>query len=242
MDTLVNHNAIKILEHALESVLPTSAMRNHLNLDQRNNLLNVDGRPHHLNSYDEIIVVGGGKGALQSGAELASILGNRISKGALNVYLQQADKPFSKKVQLFPAYHPKPNQSSVIGAQRMVELLQASHARTLVIALISGGGSSLITLPSDGISLQDYQRTTDLLLSVPASIDEINAVRKHIDQIKGGGMRKFAQNAGMFITVVLSDVPVSGTGIADDPSVIASGPTVGDDSSFFDARQVCRSW
>ncbi|MBU3935862.1 DUF4147 domain-containing protein, partial [Patescibacteria group bacterium] len=78
----------------------------------------------------------------------------------------------------------------------------------------------------------------NLLLTVPATIDEVNAVRKHLDPIKGGGMRKMAKNAGGFISLVLSDVPVTKTGVVDDPSVISSGPTVGDDSTFASAKKV----
>ena len=120
----------------------------------------------------------------------------------------------------------------------MVELLQSADERTLVIALISGGGSSLMALPVERVSLQDYKDISKLLLTVPATIDEINAVRKHLDPLKGGGMRKYAAGAGGFISLVLSDVPVTKTGIVDDTSVIASGPTVGDDSTFQMAQQV----
>jgi len=94
--------------------------------------------------------------------------------------------------------------------------------------------------PVQEISLDDYKAIINLLLTVPATIDEINAVRKHLDPLKGGGMRKFARNSGGFISLVLSDVPVTKTGVVDDPSVIASGPTVGDDSSFEMAKKVLR--
>jgi glycerate 2-kinase len=120
----------------------------------------------------------------------------------------------------------------------MIELLRLADRETLVIELISGGGSSMMALPAEGLTLEDLRAMSRSLLTVPASIDEMNAVRKHIDPLKGGGMRKNAENAGGFMTLVLSDVPVTKTGIADDPSVISSGPTVGDDSTFGEAIKV----
>ena len=113
-----------------------------------------------------------------------------------------------------------------------VELSKRADENTLVIALLSGGGSSLMALPVEAVSLDEYKAVTQLLLSVPATIDEINSVRKHLDPLTGGGMGKCAERAGGFISLVVSDVPVAKTGVVDDPSVIASGPTVGDDSTF----------
>ncbi len=183
-------------------------------------------------------MVGGGKAGRRTGSELVRILGDRIKAGALNVYQEQAREPISGNIQLFAADHPTPNEAGVEGARRMVELLRGADSRTLVIALISGGGSSLMALPVPGISIKDYQDIINLLLTVPATIDEINAVRKHLDPLKGGGMRKMARNAGGFISLVRSDVPVTKTGVVDDPSVISSGPTVGDDSTFEAAKKV----
>jgi len=123
-------------------------------------------------------------------------------------------------------------------ARQMVELLRLADHETLVIALISGGGSSMMALPAEGLTLEDYRSMCQLILTVPTAIDEMNAVRKHIDPLKGGGMRKYAKNAGGFITLSISDVPATETGAADDPSIISSGPTVGDDSTFETAIKV----
>ena len=168
----------------------------------------------------------------------SNILGNRITAGVLNVYQEQAKEPIFDKIKLFAADHPTPNEEGVKGARQMIELLKNADAKTMVIALISGGGSSLMAIPADGISIEDYQKISKLLMTVPATIDQINTVRKHIDLLKGGRMRKYAGQAGAFISLVLSDVPVTKTGIVDDASVISSGPTVGDDSTFEMAKQV----
>ncbi len=227
-----------ILCHALESVFPEEALRRFVRFDGAARLLNVTGRPYNLDRYDRIFVIGGGKAARRTGVELVSILGERITAGILNVYQGQANEPISQRIRLYAANHPTPNEAGVEGARAMVELLKGADERTLVIALISGGGSSLMALPVAGVSLEDYVAVINLLLTVPATIDEVNAVRKHIDPLKGGGMRKMAKDAGGFISLVLSDVPVTKTGMVDDPSVISSGPTVGDDSTFESAKKV----
>jgi glycerate-2-kinase/FAD/FMN-containing dehydrogenase/Fe-S oxidoreductase len=179
--------------------------------------------------------------ALLMRKSIVNILGDRITAGILNVYQEQAKEPISDRIKLFAADHPTPNEEGVEGARQMVELLKSADEKTLVIALISGGGSSLMALPVEGISLEDYKAISKLLLTVPATIDEINAVRKHLDPLKGGGMRKFAEHSGGFVSLVLSDVPVTKTGVVDDTSVIASGPTVGDDSTFQMAKKVLTS-
>ncbi len=227
-----------IFAHALACVLPEPAIRRYVRLDEAANTLTVAGRKYDLAEYQRILVVGGGKAGRRTGSELVRILGSRITGGALNVYQEQAREPISGNIELFAASHPTPNEAGVEGAARMVKLLRSADANTLVVALISGGGSSLMALPVPGISLEDYKNIINLLLTVPATIDEVNAVRKHLDPLKGGGMRKMAGDAGAFVSLVLSDVPVTKTGVVDDPSVIASGPTVGDDSTFESAKKV----
>ncbi len=231
-------SAKSIFNHALERVLPEPALRRYVSLDEATNTLTVAGRQYNLNNYERVFLVGGGKAARRTGAELVDILGDRITAGILNVYQEQAKEPISDRIKLFAAHHPTPNEEGVKGARQMLELLKSADEKTLVIALISGGGSSLMALPVEGISLEDYKDISERLLTVSATIDEINAVRKHLDPLKGGGMRKSAERAGGFISLVLSDVPVTKTGVVDDTSVIASGPTVGDDSTFELAKKV----
>lgn len=237
----VHADAKTIFNHVLACVLPEPALRRYLHLNETTNTLTVAGRKYNLNNYNRILVVGGGKAGRRTGSELVNILGDRITAGVLNVYQEQARKPISGNIKLFAANHPTPNEAGVEGARRMVDLLKSADSKTLVIALISGGGSSLMALPVSGISLEDYKDISNLLLTVPATIDEINAVRKHLDPLKGGGMRKMAKDAGGFISFVLSDVPVTKTGVVDDPSVISSGPTVGDGSTFESAKKVLTS-
>ncbi len=237
----VRTDAKTIFDHVLARVLPEPALRHYVRLNEAANTLTVAGRKYNLHDYKRIFVVGGGKAGRRTGSELVNILGDRITAGVLNVYQEQAREPISGNIRLFAANHPTPNEAGAVGAGRMVDLLKSADSKTLVIALISGGGSSLMALPVAGISLEDYVAIIDLLLTVPATIDEVNAVRKHVDPLKGGGMRKMAKDAGGFISLVLSDVPVTKTGVVDDPSVISSGPTVGDDSTFESAKKVLTS-
>ena len=227
-----------IFMHVLEMVLPEPALKRYVKYNQRNNILTVASKKYNLNNYEQIIVVGGGKAAKRTGAELVNILGDKITAGVLDVYQDQAKEPISERIKLFAADHPTPNEEGLKGARQIIDLLKKAGPKTLVIALISGGGSSLMAIPAGAISITDYQDISKLLMTVPATIDEINTVRKHIDLLKGGRMRNYAAKAGAFISLVLSDVPVTKTGIVDDTSVISSGPTVGDDSTFEMAKKV----
>ena len=164
-----------IFVHVLEMILPEPALRRYVRLNR--NILTVAGKKYNLNNYERIIVVGGGKAAKRTGAELVNILGARITAGVLNVYQDQAKEPISERIQLFAADHPAPNEEGLKGSQRMIELLKNADAKTLVIALISGGGSSLMAIPAGEISITDYQAVSRLLMTVPATIDEINTVR-----------------------------------------------------------------
>lgn len=231
-----------IFAHVLQGVLPGPALRRHVRYDEWTDLLRAEGRPYPLADFSEILIVGGGKAAALTAMEILKMLGPERISGALNVYRTQADRPLSKRIKLFPADHPIPNEAGADGARQMIELLRRAGPRTLVLALISGGGSSLMALPVDGIGLQDYREMSRLLLSVPATIDEVNSVRKHIDRLKGGRMRTFAVRAGGFVSLVISDVPVTSSGLPDDPSVIASGPTVGDPSTFAMAAEVLEKY
>ena len=227
-----------IFTHVLEMVLPEQALMRYVNFNQKTNILAIAKKKYNLNSFERIIVVGGGKAAKRTGAGLVKVLNTKITAGVLNVYQDQAHEPISERIKLYAADHPTPNKEGLKGARQMIELLKNADAKTMVIALISGGGSSLMAIPAGEISIGDYQDISRLLMTVPATIDEINAVRKHIDLLKGGRMRRYASKAGAFISLVLSDVPVTKTGIVDDTSVISSGPTVGDDSTFEMAKQV----
>jgi hydroxypyruvate reductase len=141
----------------------------------------------------------------------------------------------SSNISFFLGSHPIPTQQSIDSTRQLVNYLKNVKERDLVICLISGGGSALMTLPYASIDLADMQETTRLLLASGATINEMNTIRKHLDQVKGGGLARLVAPATL-ITMVLSDV------IGDDLDVIASGPTVADSSTFQEAWQVIRKY
>ena len=129
-----------------------------------------------------------------------------------------------------PAGHPLPDEGSVAGARRAREIAAQSHAEDLLVVLLSGGGSALMALPAEGITLAEKQQTARTLMERSANIHELNTVRKHLSAIKGGQLAAAAQ--GHVLTFAVSDV------VGDDLSVIASGPTVPDDSTYSQAFQI----
>jgi hydroxypyruvate reductase len=139
------------------------------------------------------------------------------------------------RIEVVEASHPVPDDAGRQAAARMAPLLRGLGPDDLVIALISGGGSALLSLPAPGLSLADKQAVNKALLASGAAIDEMNCVRKHLSAIKGGRLAQAAGRARM-VTLLISDVP------GDDPSIIASGPTVPDASTCADALAICRRY
>ena len=135
------------------------------------------------------------------------------------------------RIELVEAAHPVPDQAGLDAAQRILALTQGLTADDLVLCLISGGGSSLLTLPAEGLTLADKQRINTQLLESGAHIGEMNCVRKHLSRIKGGRLAAACAPAQV-LTLTISDVP------GDDPAVIASGPTVPDASTCADALAI----
>ena len=140
-----------------------------------------------------------------------------------------------QRIELVEASHPVPDAAGEQAAQRILALTQGLTADDLVLCLISGGGSALLTLPADGLTLADKQRINKDLLNSGAHIGEMNCVRKHLSRIKGGRLAAACAPARV-ITLTISDVP------GDDPSVIASGPTVPDATTCADALAILRRY
>ncbi|WP_305906453.1 DUF4147 domain-containing protein [Methylomarinum sp. Ch1-1] len=134
-------------------------------------------------------------------------------------------------IRVFAAGHPLPDDAGLDAAKQVAATVAQAQPQELVLVLVSGGGSALLPYPTDGVSLQDKIKTTDLLLASGATINQINCVRKHLSKLKGGGLAKLAAPADLH-ALILSDV------LGDDLSSIASGPTVADDSRYADAVAV----
>lgn len=139
------------------------------------------------------------------------------------------------QIEIVEAAHPVPDQNGLDAAARILKIMEALGEDDVVLCLISGGGSALLTMPAEGMSLEDKQAVNSALLKSGATISEMNCVRKHLSAIKGGRLAVAAYPAKV-ISLLISDVP------GDDPSVIASGPTVVDDTTYADARAILEKY
>ncbi len=174
------------------------------------------------------VVVGAGKAA----ASMARAVEGRW-KGALEglVVTRYGHGAPTRHIEVVEAGHPMPDEAGAEAARRILEMVQALGEDDLVLALISGGGSALLSLPAPGIALADKQAVNKALLGSGAPISEINCVRKHLSAIKGGRLALAAHPARL-VSLIISDVP------GDDPATVASGPTVPDATSLAEARAI----
>ena len=182
-----------------------------------------------LRSYRDIMVLGIGKASSKMGMAMEEILGERISRGAVVTKYGHAEP--LKSIQVMQAVHPIPDKNSVAGARALFDLASGADEKTLIINLVSGGGSALFSLPPEGISLKDKQAATKVLLESGADIGEINCIRKHLSQVKGGLFARAAFPARM-INIILSDV------VGDRLDTIASGIAVPDDTTYDQALDI----
>jgi len=223
--------ALSCLESAVNSVDPKRIIESRVQL--KNSTLKVDHLSFDLRKFKHVYVVGGGKASGSMATALEQILGKHITSGLVNVPKKDVHK--TKIIQLHPASHPIPDESGVEGTRRMLKIAEEAEKDDIVICLISGGGSSLMPLPRGNISIADKRTLTDALLKSGATINEINTVRKHISDFKGGWLAKKARPATI-VNLILSDV------VGDPLDSIASGPTVPDSTTFSDAVKVLKNY
>jgi len=176
-----------------------------------------------------VIVVGAGKSA----AVMASAVEEAWPQAKLSglVITRYGHAVPTRRIEVVEASHPVPDAAGAAAARRVLAAVQGLGEEDLVLALISGGGSALMALPAEGLTLEDKQAVNRALLASGATINEMNCVRRHLSAIKGGRLAAAAHPARV-VTLAISDVP------GDDPTVIASGPTVPDPSSFAEARGI----
>ncbi len=226
----------EIYTAAIDAVNPENAIESHVKL--RGNILALltEGKSFaefDLDGFERILVVGAGKATSPMARAIENILGERIESGLISVkYGYTEDLSIIKTIE---ASHPVPDENGVKGAGEIRGILKGAGKKDLVVSLISGGGSSLLPLPPEKISLDEKRATTDLLLKSGAAIHEINAVRKHLSLIKGGNMAAAAYPATV-INLMISDV------VGDRMDVIASGPFVPDNSNFSHAAEILQRY
>ncbi|WP_206243447.1 glycerate kinase type-2 family protein [Novosphingobium terrae] len=189
--------------------------------------LPVAGMARVLPAHDgPILVLGAGKAAASMAAALEASLPDADLTGL--VVTRYGHKVPTSRIDVVEASHPVPDAAGEAAAQRILDLAKGATVETLVVFLISGGASALLSLPAPGLTLADKQAVNVALLKSGAPISAMNGVRKHLSAIKGGQLAAAAFPARS-VTLVISDVP------GDDPSEIGSGPTVADPTTFADA-------
>ncbi|TKJ31978.1 glycerate kinase [bacterium (candidate division B38) B3_B38] len=227
LEKLSRRNVREIFLHSLAAVDPTELAAGSLQLTDE--LLRVGEKEYDLSQWDSIYVIGVGKASAKMAFALEQVLGEMIKGGLVIIPYQTRMK--LKRIEIHIGGHPIPNEAGMQGTQKIVKLLRGLSKRDLVFALISGGGSAMLTLPVAPITLEDKRQLTRLMLECGANIDEINALRKHLSQSKGGRLAKYASPAAL-VSLILSDV------VGDRLDSIASGPTVPDDTTFADCLEI----
>lgn len=230
-ESTLRRDALRIFRASLAAADPAKAIARSVTLSGSS--LKVGSKSYRLDQFDRIVVLGAGKASAAMAKALERILGSRISAGLVNTKYGHLEK--LKRIELNECGHPVPDQAGIGGAARIAALASACGPRDLVFCLISGGGSALTPLPAAGITLEQKQAVTKLLLACGATIHEINAVRKHISGIKGGQLARLAAPATV-VSLMLSDV------IGDSLDVIGSGPTAPDPSTFASAWAVIEKY
>ena len=225
--------ALNAIEKALNAVNPKNIMESKVVLN--NDILNVDGREFDLSEFRRVFIVGGGKASGSMAEALEQILGDRMEAGVIVVPRGTSSRYKTERIEIHESSHPIPDVDSMEGAGKIMKIAECAGEKDLILCLISGGGSSLMAMPRDQVSLDDKKKVTLMLLRSGATINEINSIRKHISGFKGGMLAKTAYPASL-VSIILSDV------IGDYLDVIASGPTVPDSSTYQDATDILEKY
>ncbi len=217
-------HALEILKAGIDAVEPYRSIMDFV--DRNGDTLVVADATYDLSEVDRVVVLGAGKAALAMVSAIVDLLGDQ-AEGHVNTL---EDRTIGRVV-CSRATHPIPGPEGVEGSQRIIEAAEGATEKDLVLCLISGGGSALMPLPEEGLTLEDKMEMTNILLKCGATIQELNCIRKHMSAIKGGKLARAAAPAPV-TSLILSDV------IGDPLDSIASGPTAPDTTSYEDARAI----
>jgi glycerate 2-kinase len=228
----MRREALEIFHTSLKAVDPVIAVKRFLKKESIT--LIVKDNSFDLDSFDNIYLIGFGKAAAAMARGVEEVLGDDLKAGIVSVKYGHLDK-VSSKIKINEAAHPVPDEAGMKGANEIVNFLKQRIETDLIICVISGGGSAILPLPCEGITLAEKQETTKLLLACGADIKEINAIRKHISQVKGGQLARLTQPATL-VTLILSDV------IGDPLDSIASGPAAPDQTTFEDCWAILEKY
>lgn len=181
-----------------------------------------------------IFVIGAGKATYKMARALVGILKDKVSGGVISIPKNVESEPLGN-IEILKSGHPKPDSNSIKAGEKILKICRDAEENDLIIALISGGGSALLELPTPPITLPDIQETTEILLRCGADIREINTVRKHLSLVKGGRLAKESYPASV-LSLIISDV------VGDPVEFIASGPTSPDSTTYHDAKRVLEKY
>jgi len=227
----LKETALSIFREAVRAADPYDGVRKVVTVNE--SAIIIDGKPYPFSRYHRIIVVGAGKASPRMAKALEDVAGTHIESGWINT--KYGHSIHTGRIHIHECGHPVPDENGVEGTRNIIDLLKSADENTLIIALLSGGGSALAPAPTDSITLTEKQDVTRILLNAGSSIGELNAVRKHLSVLKGGGMARLAYPARLHV-LILSDV------IGDRLDTIASGPAVADESTFHDCITVCERY
>jgi len=237
----LRETGLQALEKSINAVKPKNMMDRSIKI--QNGKLLIQNDEFDLLKFKKIYIIGGGKAAAEMVLSLERYL---ISfkdidyEGIINIPKNTENQELFKesKISINLASHPIPNESGLKGTKSMMEIVEKSTDNDLIFCLISGGGSALLPLPRQSISLEDLQKINSLLLSSAVSIHEINTIRKHLSDFKGGNLAKklYKSSGATLISLIISDV------VGDNLDSIASGPTIPDSTTFKDALEILKKY
>jgi glycerate-2-kinase len=219
--------AEQIFLAGVDRVLPDRLINKSMSLQV--NRLFINDFSFNLDAFRQIFVIGAGKASALMGAEVERILGDRITEG--HIVVKYGHSSALKKIKVTEAGHPVPDSNGFSATRSILEISARADVNDLVICLLSGGGSALLADFPEGSSPEEMMIVNNQLVNSGATIKEINTVRKHLSDVKGGQLAR-AVYPGTMLSLILSDV------IGDPLDVIASGPTVPDHSTFRQAKEI----
>ena len=218
-----------IFNAGIQAVNPVACLNRHIRIADGN--LQIGKIQYCLEGIERIYLVGVGKASAIMARWTEELLGNHIHDG-LVITKYQHGVPLSR-CRMMEAGHPVPDADGVSATKALLKLVSKAGPKDLILCLISGGASALTPAPAKGISLEDKQEVTRLLLDCGATIHEINTIRKHLSRIKGGQLCRHT-NGARIISLILSDV------IGDDLGIIGSGLSAPDNGSFDDCMEILK--
>lgn len=235
-------DSIYSLEFAFQKCNPEFIIKN--NIYFNNSLVIKDAygnyRTYAIDKFDDVLVISVGKASGKMLNGLFNILGKIISKSILitpkGCTVDYLDKKILKKTKVIYSTHPIPNKNSLLSASTVINTLMQIKKPTIIFFLISGGASSLIELPINGLNLSDIKQINKFLIMSGADIHEINIIRKHLSRIKGGKILKLISKNSLVLSLVLSDV------VGDHLDTIGSGLTSADPTTFKDAKTIMEKY